>query len=98
MNEMEAMSPAADESTGAAVALSQSDGACLHCLSRSGLPPTFAITREPEQKRRDLNISTPLVKAFVPFVISFAPTLLVRPNAPPGAAARRHLLLSTFVI
>ena len=62
MDEMALMSPAADETKGAAVALSRLDDICLHCVSRSNFPTTFAVPREPEQKQRDLNIALPRAK------------------------------------
>jgi hypothetical protein len=101
MSEMEAMPPVVEQAAGVAaeVWLGQAADVCSHCVSRSGLPTPFAIVREPEQKRRDAQIAAPqLLKQALPLVVSFAPNLTARQNAPPGAAARRHLLLNVFVI
>lgn len=72
---------------------------CLHCVSRGGLPTTFFVARETEQKRRDASVSAPpSLKPSLPPVVSFTPLLTARQNAPPIAAARRHVLLNVFVI
>jgi hypothetical protein len=83
----------------AAAALGQFDEACLHCVSRGGLPTTFIVAREPEQKRRDANVALPpAVNQIVSPVATFVPFPSARQHAPPGSEARRHLLLNVFVI
>lgn len=81
------------------IALRQATHLCLHCASHKGLPTTFVVTREPEQKKRAANFAAPqALKPLVPFVVFFAPTLAVRQNSPPVVTARRHLLLGVLVI
>lgn len=102
MSEMtEAATPATEQTADAAeieVAFGQAEN-CLHCVSRSGLPTTFVVTREAEQQKRDANIIAPQVlKRTLLLAPSFAPTLTARQNAPPGAIGCRHLLLNIFII
>lgn len=101
MGEMETTAAAAatQQSADAVVALNQLDEACLHCVSRRDVPTTFVIARQPEQKKRDASFAAPpqLLLLAAP-VHSFAPTLNATQNAPPGVAARRHLLIGVFII
>ncbi|HEX7999395.1 MAG TPA: hypothetical protein VF528_13495 [Pyrinomonadaceae bacterium] len=81
------------------IALRQATQNCLHCAANSGLPSTFVVTREPEQKKRAANLAaSQTLKPVVPPVASFAPAPAARQNAPPCIAARRHLLLGVLVI
>lgn len=100
MDEMEAMPPAGTErDQHAAVAPGQPTEACLHCVSRGGLPATFIVAREPEQKKRDANVALPpTVNPIISFAATFAPSPSARPHAPPESGARRHLLFNVFVI
>lgn len=100
MDEMEAMPPAITErDQHAAVAHGQPTGACVHCVSRGGLPATFILAREPEQKRRDANVALPpAMNPIVSFNATFAQPPSARQHAPPERGARRHLLINVFVI
>jgi hypothetical protein len=101
MSETETATLHAKQATDAAAepALGQATPTCFHCMSRGGLPTTFVLMRETEQKKRDAAQPAPqLLKPIIPPVAFFAPTLAARQNAPPGIAARRHLLLGVFVI
>lgn len=100
-DEMEAISPVTEQAaTDSGVAFRQNDTTCLHCVSRNGLPTTVIITRELEQKKRDAGGFAPVApKLLVPLAAAFfAQPPLTRQGAPPGVAARRHLLLNVFVI
>jgi hypothetical protein len=101
-DEMEAMSPVAEQATpDSGFAFKQNDTTCLHCVSRNGLPTTVIVTREAEQKKRDAHgFAHAAPKLIVPPAAAafFAQTPLNRQGAPPGIAARRHLLLNIFVI
>ncbi len=80
-------------------ALGQATQICFHCLSRGGLPATFVLPREPEQKKRTASTPAPqLLKPIIPPVVFCAPILAARQNAPPATAVRKHLLMSVFVI
>jgi hypothetical protein len=81
------------------IALRQATQICFHCASNSGLPSSFVVPREPEQKKRAANFAAPqTLKPVIPLVAFFARTPAARQNAPPGIATRRHLLLGVFVI
>lgn len=101
MDETDASSMPAEGTTANAVAsFAQNDTACLHCVSRNGLPTTVIVAREPEQKKRDASgFALAARKLVVPLAAAFfAEPPLNRQGAPPGVAARRHLLLNVFVI
>lgn len=80
-------------------ALAASEDSCSHCIGRSTLPAWPARASEPSQHRPDAHRpaqdeAKPVAPPVVRFVSSIAPTQ----GAPPGAAARKHLLLSIFLI
>ncbi|HEX8494900.1 MAG TPA: hypothetical protein VF658_18810 [Pyrinomonadaceae bacterium] len=99
MDEMVAMPAVAVRAAHVTVAPIQPTGACLHCVSRGGLPTTLVLAREPEQKKREANLAPPpTLKAVAPLAVTFAPSPSARQHAPPGTGARRHLLINVFVI
>lgn len=99
MDEMEAMPTVAERGAQVAVAPRQPTGACLHCVSRGGLPTAFVVAREPEQKKREANLAPPPApEPDASRSVTFTPSLSARQHAPPGTGARRHLVLNIFVI
>lgn len=101
MDEMEAMPPVVVErATETVAAINLPVAACQHCVSRSGLPTSLVVvTREPEQKKRDsLIINSPTPEPSASLAAFFTQNLFARQHAPPGASARRHLLLNVFTI
>lgn len=100
MSETESAPPVTEEAEDSReTALNQAEKICLHCMSRSGPPQTFIVTRETEQQKRGASVTGPQVlKTASPFVVFFAPAPTARQNAPPGASARRHLLFNVFIV
>jgi hypothetical protein len=74
-------------------------GSCAHCVDRSEVPatPTF---REANQVKRnvDATATSRKVTPLAPFAALFAPQVLSRQGSPPGVQARKHLLISVFII
>jgi hypothetical protein len=70
------------------------------CASRPEIPPAPAVaSRGAEQSKQDLGaILKPALKAIAPLAPSFAPPVLSRQHAPPGASTPRHVLISVFLI
>lgn len=97
MDEMEA-APSITEQPADALLPGAVTEACLHCVSRDGLP-TVVAAQEPEQKRRATIVIAPLSLTLpvLPFA-SCRPSQALNRGAPPGPATRRHLLLNVFVI
>ncbi|MGB7926414.1 MAG: hypothetical protein WCF57_24445 [Pyrinomonadaceae bacterium] len=90
--------PVADAAGGEPQPVAQPAGSCAHCVDRSEIPasPTFGQANRIE-RNADATTSrkaTPLA----PFAASFAPQVLSRQGSPPGAQARKHLLISVFII
>jgi len=80
-----------------ATANDSGDSSCAHCLSRSEQIPATATAREQSKAKRELLTPTPRAEkltaaTFIPF-FTIAPTQ----HAPPPVA-RRHLLISIFLI
>lgn len=98
MEEMGA-TPSVAEQQADAVALNQPTGTCLHCVSRGKTPPLVAA-HEPEQKRRGATatMSPPARKLPAPPTVALTATPTFNRGAPPGAATRKYLLFSVFVI
>ena len=73
---------------------------CAHCAGRPEQPNTNTLLREqPGAKRGDEGEAAhaPSKPLEMPSV-SFFPTVVPSQGAPPGAARRRHLLISVFLI
>ncbi|HEX8138654.1 MAG TPA: hypothetical protein VF544_13895 [Pyrinomonadaceae bacterium] len=80
-------------------ALAPSEDSCSHCIGRSSLPVRPAKASEPSQHRHDArgpakDEAKPVAPPIFRIVSSIAPTQ----GAPPGPTARKHLLLSIFLI
>jgi len=75
-------------------------GLCNHCFSRPETQTNlFIFARGTEQTKRDA--AAPLLPAadsLSLFADSFAPPIRATQHAPPAKPARRHLLLSIFLI
>lgn len=80
-------------------ALAPSESSCSHCVGHSSLPVAPARFGEPSRPKHDAHRpaqdeAKPVAPPVIRFVSSIAPTQ----GAPPGPAARKHLLLSIFLI
>jgi hypothetical protein len=75
-------------------------GLCNHCVSRpENQTNLFIFARGTEQTKRDAAAPLlPAANSLSPFASSFAPPVRARQHAPPVKLARRHLLLSIFLI
>lgn len=80
-----------------ATAKDSGDSSCAHCLSRSEQIPATAAAREQSKAQRELLTPAPRVEKLV--AASFIPFFTIAPtqHAPPPVA-RRHLLISIFLI
>ena len=97
MGDMQMM-PAAAVVEGVAQAAVQLAGSCAHCMEQSEVPAMPNALRANQIKRSvDASASlTPMPPS--PFAALFTPTVLSRQGSPPGAQARKHLLISLFLI
>lgn len=99
MGDMQMMpAPVAVADTAAAATLRPAGSSCAHCMERSEFPATPNALQTTQLKRSaDANIShTPT--PFAPLAALFTPRVLSRQGSPPGAQARKHLLISLFLI
>lgn len=96
-HEMEAMASTA-RPTPQAVAWPAAS--CAHCIGRNGLPAAPAkAASDAAQKRQDAHrLTAQETKLVAPHALSFVSTISPTQGAPPGPAARKHLLLSVFLI
>jgi hypothetical protein len=83
---------------GAQQAIAQPAGSCTHCLDRSEVPATSTF-REANPLKRNVDAATSRkATPLAPFAALFAPQVLSRQGSPPGAQARKHLLIGVFII
>ncbi|HEV2914185.1 MAG TPA: hypothetical protein VGX92_12965 [Pyrinomonadaceae bacterium] len=81
------------------LALTEPARSCQHCVSHRGLPTEPVKTRDSQPGRTDAgNLYSPDAKTIAPPVFEFAQAVVPTQGAPPGRQARRHLLLSVFLI
>lgn len=71
---------------------------CTHCVGRPDRPPTPSRTREPQEARRDAPAPATRAHTTRPAPVLFASAVEPSQHAPPGLGARRHVLLSVFLI
>jgi hypothetical protein len=100
---MEAMPATVDESQTPAPAGSQSLAppaeTCSHCIIHKGLPTAPVNPRESAQNRPDANrLALQEAKRPEPLAVRFVSAIAPTQGAPPGPPARKHLLLSVFLI
>src|SRR5947209_4366575 len=98
---MEGMNMSMPAAEAEADSISQPTELCAHCMSHPNLPAkAVAAVASVEQSKRDLSarISALVSKSPASSIASFAPLLSSRPHAPPVTSARRHVLISTFLI
>jgi hypothetical protein len=80
-------------------ALAPPAASCSHCIGHSSLPAAPTKAGEATQHRPDAHrLALKEVKHIAPPVVRFVSTIAPTQGAPPGPAARKHLLLSIFVI
>ena len=97
----EARAEAAESSSGAerAVALERRADYCAHCVGRQLPPPASTKVGAPEAAKRGDNCAAPrAVKLPAPSAAAFVREVIPSQGAPPGAAARLHVLNSVFLI
>jgi hypothetical protein len=72
---------------------------CSHCISHNSLPTAPVKACERAQKRPDATRLAPrAVTQITPPAVSFVSSVSPTQGAPPGPLARKHLLLSVFLI
>jgi hypothetical protein len=100
MADMEDASVASDF-VGNVGAVEQPQDSCPHCLGHSGLPFTeVVLANAPGPSARDMSAAMPEAQeTFVPLACLFAPRVISRQHAPPGASVQqRHVLINVFLI
>lgn len=81
-----------------AEAIAQAALSCAHCVDRSEFPAT-PIFRQANRINRDADAAASRkVTPLAPFAALFAPQVISRQGSPPGPQARKHLLISVFLI
>ena len=70
------------------------------CANRPYAPPapTVASKGAEQSKRNPLAILKPALKVIARLATSFAPPVISRQHAPPGASTPRHVLISLYLI
>ncbi len=72
---------------------------CAHCVSRRLPPPAATKVSAPEAAKRGDNCEGPRAeKLLAPSAVAFVREVIPSQGAPPGAAARLHVLNSVFLI
>ena len=96
---MEGMAALSDDG-GNGEALDQPLESCAHCMSHSGFPVTAVVASGAQgQSGRELSAAPPpTLKTSAAHPSSFAPPVVSRQHAPPGASHSRHLLIGVFLI
>jgi hypothetical protein len=80
-------------------ALDQPPESCRHCMSHPGVPVTAVVSSAQGQSARELSAApTTTLKTSAAHPSSFAPPVVSRQHAPPGASTSRHVLISVFLI
>jgi hypothetical protein len=92
--------PSPDEESHALARPAQS---CSHCISHRSLPTSPVNAREAQAAREDAGSRAaaappPPVNGYAPPAAGFISAIVPTQGAPPGPLARRHLLLSIFII
>lgn len=96
MSDMQAMSTTEGESPDAATQVIEPCRPC--CISHGNLPTAPVNARESQQNGREAkHIASQEVKT-IASPLRFAPAVVPTQGSPPGQLARRHLLLSVFLI
>lgn len=81
-----------------AEAAAQAAPSCAHCIDRSEVPAT-PIFRQANRINRNVDAATSRkVTPLAPFAALFAMQVISRQGSPPGPQARKHLLISVFII
>ncbi|HEX8143751.1 MAG TPA: hypothetical protein VF553_14215 [Pyrinomonadaceae bacterium] len=79
--------------------LAQPSEPCSHCVSHSSLPPTPVSPRESHQSSSEVkHAATQEAKSFAPSDAGYVSAIIPVQGAPPVPPARKHLLLSVFLI
>jgi hypothetical protein len=79
--------------------LAPSEASCSHCIGHSSLPVAPVKAGEPSQQGSDAHrLAQDESKPFAPPVAQVVSAIAPTQGAPPGPAARKHLLLSIFLI
>lgn len=83
-----------------AQSLAQLAESCLHCVSHNNLPVSPFSMRELQPKGSEVSPPVPSqeVKPLAPPADRFLSVIIPVQGAPPGPPARKHLLLSVFLI
>lgn len=72
---------------------------CAHCVSRRLPPPASTKVSAPEAAKRGDNCEGPRAEKLpAPSAVAFVREVIPSQGAPPGAAARLHVLNSVFLI
>jgi hypothetical protein len=100
---MEAAPATVDESQTHAPAGSQAlappTESCSHCITHNSLPTAPVNSREAAQNSSDAgHLALQEVKRPAPPAVRFVSAIAPTQGAPPGPPARKHLLLSVFLI
>ena len=81
-----------------ATAAAQAARSCAHCIDRSEVPAT-PIFRQANRINQNADaVASRKVTPLAPFAALFAPPIISRQGSPPGSQARKHLLISVFLI
>jgi hypothetical protein len=81
-----------------AEATAQAAGSCAHCIDRSEVPAT-PIFRQANRINRNADaVASRKVTPVALFTTLFTPQVTFRQGSPPGHQARKHLLISVFII
>jgi hypothetical protein len=95
MSDMDMKAPAAAEPQ----SLAAPAGSCSHCIIHKGLPTAPVNPRDARQNNSDANQrASQNAKTVAPPAARLVSTIVPTQGAPPGATARKHLLLSIFLI
>ena len=81
-----------------AVAISQPDQSCAHCIDRPEMPATPTVGQANQVNPNVDGARLRETAGLAPLAAQFAPPVQSRQGAPPLAASRKHLLLSIFLI
>ena len=79
-------------------AVAQPAESCAHCMDRPEVPATLTFCQANQIKRSADAATARTAMPTAPFMVLFAPRVLSRQGSPPGTQARKHLLISVFII